>query len=345
VSSSTKRTSQTSTSQTSTSQAAATTPPQQNSLIITNPGVLALVQDQGRMGQHRIGLTVGGPMDPYAFCWANRLCSNVDNSSVIEISIGGFVAEFSQSTQIALTGAYADSKINGNPIPMWQTLSVLAGDVLKVGFASEGCRIYLAVQGGLLVKPQFGSSATVVREAIGGLDGRALTKGAVIALPPWQKQPNLMMPLTHQPNYQDKKPLRVVLGYQEASFSSVDKAHFFSSDYTVSNLMDRMGYRLTGPECRSTMSNMLSEGICHGAIQLPPDGQPIVLLNDRQTIGGYPKMGAMMARDTARLAQMTQGKTLSFEAVTIEQAHAINVLVKHKEDRIKLIHIDKKVQD
>ncbi len=309
-------------------------------MIISNPGVLALVQDMGRIGQHRIGLTVGGPMDPFSFHWANRLCSNSENSTAIELSIGGFSAEFTQDTQIALTGAVVDIKVNGQAAPMWHTLTIKAGDVLKVGFASEGCRIYLAVQGGFPVAPQFGSTATVVREAIGGLDGHALTKGSVMPLSPWQPQPNLMMPEMYRPYFLNPKPLRVVLGYQEASFSAVDKANFFSSDYTVSERMDRMGYRLTGYECRSSISNMLSEGISHGAIQLPPDGQPIVLLNDRQTIGGYPKMGSMIARDTARLAQMTQGKTVSFEAVTIEQAHAINLLSRHHESKIQLKSTD-----
>lgn len=304
---------------------------------ILNSGVLALVQDMGRIGQHRIGLTVGGPMDPFAFRWANRLCGNEDNASAIEVSIGGFVAEFSQATQVAVTGAVAQIKLNNQDVPMWQTLSVQEGDTLKISFASEGCRIYLAVQGGLPVAPQFGSTATVVRERIGGLNGGALMKEDELPLLPHVVQPICMMPFADRPDYSQTSPLRVVLGYQADSFSRLDKAHFFSSEYTVSERMDRMGYRLTGPTCQSSISSMLSEGICHGSIQLPPDGQPIVLLNDRQTIGGYPKMGAMIARDTARLAQMTQGKTVSFEAVTIQEAHAINVIAKHKEAQITLL--------
>lgn len=318
-------------------------------LIVNNPGVLALVQDSGRLGQHRIGLTVGGPMDPFAFRWANRLCGNDDNASVIEVSIGGFVAEFTQATQIAVTGAEVDVKLNNQAVEQWQTLSVSAGDVLKLGFASAGCRIYIAVQGGLQVAPQFGSSATVVREKMGGLSGEALSKGTSIELAPLEAKPMQMMPENSRPVYPQNsanektyeiKPLRVVLGYQADSFSRVDKAHFFSSEYTVSERMDRMGYRLTGPECCSTISNMLSEGICHGAIQLPPDGQPIILLNDRQTIGGYPKLGSVMARDTARLAQMTQGNKVFFEAVTIEDAHAINLLAQYKESQIQLLSLD-----
>ncbi|WP_191601481.1 biotin-dependent carboxyltransferase family protein [Marinomonas algicola] len=303
---------------------------------ILQPGVLSLVQDLGRIGKHRIGLTVGGPMDPFAFRWANRLCHNQDNESVIEISIGGFSAEFTQKTQIAITGATVDVKLNGKPVSMWETLDVNAGDVLKLGFASQGCRLYLAVLGGFNVEAQFGSTATVVRENLGGLSGKALIKGDVLTLHNTDFKARVAMPEQHRPDYADSSPLRVVLGYQADSFSRLDKTRFFHGEYTVSERMDRMGYRLTGPECHSSVSSMLSEGISHGAIQVPPDGQPIVLLNDRQTIGGYPKLGSVMSIDTARLAQMTQGKKVYFTPVTVEEAHAINVLARRKEARIEL---------
>lgn len=309
---------------------------------ILQPGVLALLQDAGRIGQHRIGLTVGGPMDPFAFRWANRLCHNQDNDSAIEISIGGFSTEFTESTQIAITGAKVDAKLNGNAVPMWETLNIAAGDVLKLGFATEGCRIYLAVLGGIQLEAQFGSTATVVREGLGGLptkSGKPLAKEDQLTLLPLPLKARVKMPETDRPDYTDTTPLNVVLGYQASSFSDLDKARFFNGEYTVSERMDRMGYRLTGPICKSSVTSMLSEGICHGAIQVPPDGQPIVLLNDRQTIGGYPKLGSVMALDTARLAQMTQGKTLTFSAVTTEEAHAINVLARRREANIELLSL------
>ncbi|MFT2112572.1 biotin-dependent carboxyltransferase family protein [Marinomonas sp. 2405UD68-3] len=309
---------------------------------ILQPGVLALLQDAGRIGQHRIGLTVGGPMDPFAFRWANRLCHNQYNDSAIEISIGGFSTEFTESTQIAITGAKVDAKLNGNAVPMWETLNIAAGDVLKLGFATEGCRIYLAVLGGIQLEAQFGSTATVVREGLGGLStksGKPLAKEDQLTLSTLPLKTRLKMPEADRPDYTDTTPLNVVLGYQTNSFSDLDKARFFNGEYTVSERMDRMGYRLTGPICKSSVTSMLSEGICHGAIQMPPDGQPIVLLNDRQTIGGYPKLGSVMARDTARLAQMTQGKTLTFYAVTTEEAHAINVLARRREANIELLSL------
>ncbi|MCZ2722021.1 biotin-dependent carboxyltransferase family protein [Marinomonas sp. 15G1-11] len=304
---------------------------------ILQPGVLALIQDLGRIGKHRIGLTVGGPMDPSAFRWANRLCHNPDNASAIEISIGGFAAEFLEPAQIAITGATVEVKINGKAVSMWETLNVHAGDTLKLGFATEGCRIYLAIQGGIELEAHFGSTATVVREGLGGLSGKPLAKGDLINVSHRDNKARLSMPTQHRPNYADQSPLRVVLGYQAESFSSLDKARFFHGEYTVSERMDRMGYRLTGPACHSSVSSLLSEGISHGAIQVPPDGQPIVLLNDRQTIGGYPKLGSVMALDTARLAQMTQGKKVHFTPVTVEEAHVINMLARNKDANIELL--------
>ncbi|KJZ15603.1 allophanate hydrolase [Marinomonas sp. S3726] len=315
-----------------------------NTFKVINPGVMSLLQDAGRFGQHNIGLTVGGPMDPFAFTWANRLCQNEVGATSIETTIGGLQLEAMTDTQIAITGAETQVKVNNQEQPMWQTLNIKAGDKIKLGFASQGARIYLAVAGGFDVEAQFGSTATVVREGIGGLTGAAssgkgLAKEDILASHDVTTISPLAMPKLAIPNYDAECVLHTVLGYQEASFSRVDKASFFSCEYTVSERADRMGYRMLGPAIHSSTSAMLSEGICHGAIQVPADGQPIVLLNDRQTIGGYPKIGSVMARDTAKLAQLTQGKKLRFEPVSIEDAHGINQIQKYKESQITLVKV------
>ena len=311
---------------------------------VLNPGVMSLLQDAGRFGQHNIGLTVGGPMDPFAFTWANRLCQNNDSSTVIETTIGGLQLEAMLDTQIAVTGAVTQVTVNKQEQAMWQTLNIKSGDKIKLGFASQGARIYLAVAGGFDVAPQFGSTATVVREGIGGLtgaesSGKGLAKMDVLASHNTTPISPIAIPELAIPNYDLDCVLHTVLGYQEASFSRIDKARFFSSEYTVSERADRMGYRMLGPQVCSSTNAMLSEGICHGAIQVPADGQPIVLLNDRQTIGGYPKLGSVMARDTAKLAQLTQGKKLRFEPITIEDAHGMNQIQKYKESQITLLKV------
>lgn len=315
-----------------------------NTFNVLNPGVMSLLQDSGRYGKHNIGLTVGGPMDPFAFYWANRLCQNEANSTLIETTIGGLQLEAMTDTHIAVTGAFTQVMVNNQEQAMWQTLRIKAGDKIKLGFASQGARIYLAVAGGFDVMPQFGSTATVVREGIGGLTGaesagKGLAKKDVLKTHKADSVGLFAMPSLAIPNYESDCVLHTVLGYQEASFSRVDKASFFSSEYTVSERADRMGYRMLGAKIQSSTTTMLSEGICHGAIQVPADGQPIVLLNDRQTIGGYPKLGSVMARDTAKLAQLTQGKTLRFEPITIEDAHGMNQIQKYKESQISLLKV------
>ncbi len=291
-------------------------------VTIIQPGMLALLQDAGRFGQHQIGLTTGGPIDPQAFAWANRLLANDANAVQIEASIGGLKLQINTDTQIAVTGADMPLLINGEAKPLWQTLNVRKGDVLTLGYSQQGCRTYIAVRGGFQVTPRFGSAATVVREGIGGLNGAALAAGDDLSVS--KSQPlieSCMVPEASRPVYENTINLRVIPGYQEKTFSRTQQRLFFSSEYTVSNSCDRMGYRLAGQNIKSSIEGILSEGICLGAIQIPADGQPIVLMNDRQTIGGYPKIGSVLSLDLARLGQLTPGGKVRFEPITIDCAH------------------------
>jgi biotin-dependent carboxylase-like uncharacterized protein len=296
-------------------------------LVVKQPGVLSLLQDNGRFGFHRLGLTNGGPLDAGAFNWANRLCENSPGTTALELTVGGLVVEVQQPVRLAVTGANADLSINGNAVDMWRTHCLEPGDSLKVGYASQGLRLYLAVTGGFSVEPQFGSTATVVREGVGGLCGRSLEAGDRLhceAFEASDSSSNWRLESGLRPRYRQEATLRMVPGYQQAQFSEESRARFFSSEYEVTNQSDRMGYRLKGPVITAQVDGVLSEGICHGAVQVPPDGQPIVLLNDRQTIGGYPKIGSVLALDTARLAQLRAGARVRFEAVSIDEARKIN---------------------
>lgn len=291
---------------------------------VINPGILSLLQDAGRHGQHAIGLTSGGPVDGEAFAWANRLLGNAADATQIEISVGGLQLQAHTETVIAVTGAAMPLTINGKPQPLWQTLNVQAGDRVALGYSSQGCRSYLAVQGGFDIAPQFGSTATVVRESVGGINGGALQAGDQL---PCAEAPHLaellQVPNTARPQYEQEVCLRVIPGYQEKSFTRQQQRLFFSSEYTVSNSCDRMGYRLSGAAITSSLDGILSEGICLGAIQIPADGQPIVLMHDRQTIGGYPKIGSVLSLDLARLGQLVPGGKVRFEPITIDCAHNI----------------------
>ena len=304
--------------------------------LVKQPGLLSLLHDRGRFGAHNLGLTTGGPLDPLAFDWANRLLGNDNNATCLEVSFGGLSLEAEVDTTIVITGAKKPCKINGTEINQWQTHSIKQGDLLELGFASEGVRAYLAVAGGFDIEPSFGSSSTVVREKIGGIQGDKLQAGDQLSCKSHTLSQQLRLADEDQPVYGKQATLRVVKGYQQAAFDHIQQFRFFNSEYIVTERSDRMGFRLEGEVIHSTMIGMLSEGICHGAIQIPADGQPIVLMNDRQTIGGYPKIGSVIPIDTARLAQLPPGSSIRFEAISIEQAHNLHWLEKSHFQRTHL---------
>lgn len=309
---------------------------------VLQPGILSLLQDAGRFGQHAIGLTTGGPLDKYSFESANRLCGNPVNSCAIEASVGGLSLEAQADTQIALTGGDAVLSINKKPVASWQTHTIKAGDRIELGFAQHNTRHYLAVKDGFKVAEMFGSASTVAREKLGGLDGSALKAGDII---PYQTQntaalPQFKLDASNRPDYSGDVLLRVVLGYQKDHFSSLQQRRFFTSEFTLDDRCDRMGFRTTGPEIKADIDGILSEGICFGAIQIPPDGQPIVLLNDRQTIGGYPKIGSVLSLDIPALTQRLPGTKVRFEAITIDEAQRQLHLARFREQHMRLIQLD-----
>lgn len=294
--------------------------------LVRQPGLLSLLHDRGRFGAHKLGLTTGGPLDGNAFDWANRLLANDVNATCLEISFGGLALEAQLDTSFVITGATAPCKLNDEPIEQWCTLDIKTGDKLEIGFTSAGTRCYLAVRGGFSIAPSFGSSSTVLREKIGGLNGDKLQAGDQLPCSSDSLSTHYYLATADRPEYSDFARLRVVPGYQQTAFSPVQQWRFFNSEYRLTERCDRMGFRLEGETVHSDMVGMLSEGICHGAVQIPADGQPIVLMNDRQTIGGYPKIGAVIPRDTAILSQLSPGSRVCFEAISIEQAHNIHCL-------------------
>jgi len=304
--------------------------------VVQQPGLLSLLQDRGRYGAHNLGLTTGGPLDFIAFDWANRLLGNDSNATGLEVGFGGLALTAEVESSFVITGAVAPCKLNGETIPQWQTMSIQPGDKLEIGFATEGTRTYLAVSGGFDISPSFGSSSTVVREKIGGIHGDKLQAGDHLPCANSRASSHYRLAEDDCPSYGDFASLRVVLGYQQAAFDPAQQWRFFNSEYCLTDRCDRMGFRLEGETVHSNMVGMLSEGICHGAIQIPADGQPIVLMNDRQTIGGYPKIGSVIPLDTARLAQLTPGSRVRFEAISIEQAHNIHCLQQARFKRTSL---------
>lgn len=319
-----------------------------DAFTILQPGILSLLQDSGRFGKHNIGLSNGGPLDKYSFDWANRLLDNDPNACVIEASIGGLVLESNIATQIAVTGGDATLSINQKTVLNWQTHAIKAGDIIAFGFTQVATRHYLAVKGGFQIEPMFGSCATVAREKLGGLRGCALQAGdklAGLSLSQAEALNEVMQKTSNRPDYLGSAKgadiiLRVILGYQQNSFSDLQKTRFFNNEFIISDKCDRMGFRLTGAEIKSDISGMLSEGICYGAIQIPADGQPIILLNDRQTIGGYPKIGSVLSLDIPKLTQRLAGASVYFEPISMNDAQCELHLAHYRYQNSKVRTLD-----
>jgi biotin-dependent carboxylase-like uncharacterized protein len=292
------------------------------------PGILSLLQDNGRFGYSALGLTNGGPADAQSAFFANQLLHNDSNATLIECSIGGLTLQAQCHSYIAVTGATLALGINGKNAELWTVHKVQPGDTITLGMVSRGVRAYLAVAGGLAVPAQFGSTATVLREGIGGLNGTPLQQGDILQAPTVSQLARRQLPLRWRPGFNRTLTLRLVEGYQAARFSTEQRQRFYMHSYTVTPQADRMGYKLSGAAITCAEQTLLSEGICYGAVQIPPDGQPIVLLNDRQTLGGYPKMGSVLSLDCAQLAQAQAGSQVYFTPISAEQAQRAVLLAK-----------------
>jgi biotin-dependent carboxylase-like uncharacterized protein len=284
---------------------------------------LCLLQDAGRFGVRHLGVTQGGGLDWRSMSWANWLLGNGLDASVIEITLGGFSVVAEDDCLLALAGADLGAQIDGQPLAPWRSFKLGKGQRLQFTQPLLGARAYLAAPGGFDAPKVLGSTATVVREELGGLDGmgRALAKGSSLKYS--TEAPLLVreLPREHVPDFNLDAPLDLVLGAQIGEFSGQSLFDAFNSAWTLDSRADRMGIRLLGTALQYQGKPMISEGIPLGAVQVPPDGQPIVLLNDRQTIGGYPRLGALTPLALARLAQCLPGAKVRLKPVVQDVAH------------------------
>lgn len=293
-------------------------------LQVMSSGMLSLIQDLGRYGVARHGLSAGGPADLHSHCWANQLLDNPSNASVLEITMGNASFLALDDILMSLTGADTNPHVDGEPMATWRSFLLRKGQTLKLGYAKTGFRCYLAVAGGFDTPKVFGSSATVVRNQLGGVGdepGRALQKGDL--LPASRSytngdKPFNWVPRLFIPKYSDEVSLSVIESYQSHLFSRQAKRTFYANRYQISDKSDRMGIRLQGEPVQMDLSGVISEGITYGSIQFPSNGQPIILLNDRQTLGGYPKIGCVSRMSLMKLAQARPGSTIHFYRGDIE---------------------------
>ena len=300
------------------------------SLEVIKAGFMALVQDYGRYGYQSIGVTNGGPMDEKAFLWANYLLDNDYNAPQLEISFGGFSAKFTQSTMIAVCGADLSATLNGETITPWRSYAVHAGDTIDFASPTSGLRSYLAVKGGFTLGKQLSSCSTVLREKLGGVnkDGKKLADGDSLSYNTYEHSIIKHVPAKFTPEYSNEITLRFIPNTSLTSAGEEALHTFISKPYEVTQNIDRMGYRLSGKAITTPLAGIISQGISMGAIQVPKDGQPIVLMRDRQSMGGYRLIGCVSYLDFPLLAQSLPGTKVSFTPIDVYEAEA--ELVVHK---------------
>lgn len=310
-------------------------------IVVERPGQLTTVQDLGRRGYQHLGVPVNGAMDEISHRMANLLVANEEGEATLEITLTGPRLHFQEDAVIAACGADMVPEVDGVPFPMWRPVRVAAGSRLTFARPRIGCRTYLAVAGGFDVPVVLGSRSTALLCGYGGLHGRALRKGDVLALrapdhahtarwvrllarrhhgmafPRWSvsrhKMPYRVVPQT----------VRVLGGRHWQAFPVAERQRFRAAEFRVGKDSDRMGYRLEGEPLKPVRGgDVLSEGVVAGAVQVPPGGQPIVLMADHQTTGGYPVIAVVASVDLPVVAQLAPGETLRFELVTHEQSYA-----------------------
>ena len=293
-------------------------------LVIDGAGAGSTLQDGGRHGYLRYGITAAGPMDPSMHATANRAVDNPLNATAIEISTGGIALSVADGPLgLAIVTAGFRVALDGEALPASVALTLMPGQTLSVRAGGTGAWGYLAVQGRIDVAPVLGSAATHTRSGLGGLDGRGLAPGDRLSVAEARSGPDA--PHRLLPHWLDRDPekIRVVLGPQEDFFDGDQIAAFLAGPWTVSPRGDRMACFVDGTPLRHAKGHdIVSDGVAMGAIQVPGNGLPIILMADRQSTGGYPKIATVIGADHGRLAQAQGGTRIAFEAVTIATAVA-----------------------
>lgn len=306
-----------------------------NTMRVERPGMLSVLQDGGRYGYQRFGVPVNGAMDEWSHRLANVLVGNEPEAAALEITLTGPTVRFAQDTLIALTGADMGVTVGGVPLPTHCAVMVRHDVPVVFGACRRGARTYLAVRGGFAPEPALGSRSTNLRAGFGGLAGRALCAGdrVAVASPRREMLPVARMMVQSATAFvaaprpdgdlvrATPEVVRFLPGPQWERFTAQSRECFEQAAFTVSNQSDRMGYRLEGPSLAlSAPLEMVSEAVSFGTVQVPPSGAPIVLMADRQSVGGYPKIAYVISADLPTLAQAMPGTALRFRAVTADVA-------------------------
>jgi len=288
---------------------------------ILNPGLMTTIQDLGRYGYAHLGVTPAGAADALALRVANLLLGNDENTAALEMTLLGATVEFERAAMVALTGAQVECRLGTARAPMWKAFPVLPGAVLKCGAITGGARTYLAVQGGFRLKPAMGSVATLRSAHLGGLEGRALKAGDRLDVRHVDAIGVRRISRQALAYLESRRELRLTPGPQASWFGREGLERLQQGAYVVSGDSDRRGIRFQGEALAlPPKSQLITEGISLGAMQVPPDGQPIILFVDQQTTGGYPKAANVIAVDLRHVAQLRPRDEVHFRMVTVDEA-------------------------
>jgi antagonist of KipI len=299
--------------------------------VITGAGFLTSVQDLGRTGFRQFGVSTSGALDSFALRIANLLVENDEGAAGLEITLGGLQLQFEDKRIVAWCGGEFDVQIGSRALPPGHVARLQCGEELKFGRAQIGCRCWLAISGGIDVPVVLGSRSTDLRANFGGLEGRTMCDGDVLALltrpgspipatdvSSWTAPHGWTSPASRHPS------LRFIRGVDWNQFNDVTIQRFTEHEFTVSPDSDRMGVRFDGPELkRENETDLISEGVAPGTIQVPPSGKPILLLGDCQTIGGYPKIAHVITVDLGIAAQLRADDAVRFSEVSLQDAHRL----------------------
>lgn len=293
---------------------------------VLKAGMLTTVQDLGRTGYQSQGFSVAGVMDARSFKIANLLLDNPENEAVLEFTLIGPTLQFTSETIIAITGGDFTPTLNGEPVPMYEAVYINRGDILKFGSARTGSRGYIAFSSYLDIPVVMGSRCTNLKSRIGGYKGRKLKDEDYIGFRIKRRYLPYFLSRKLKPDdfSEERATLRVVMGPQDEMFSKQGIDTFLSEEYTVTSDFDRMGCRLEGAFIAPKDSlDMISDGIAYGSVQVPSHGKPIILLSDRQTTGGYPKIATVASVDIPKLVQRKTDHKIRFTAISVQEAQRL----------------------
>jgi antagonist of KipI len=315
-------------------------------VIVEKPGMLTTVQDLGRYGNQRNGIIVSGAMDSLSIKMANLIVGNNENEAALEVTLLGPSLRFLINSVIAICGGDLSPTLNKDPIPLNKPIFVQEGDLLEFGTLKNGCRSYIAFKGGIQVEGVLGSKSTCIPAGFGGFNGRSLIKDDILPihnypeLKPfkikWQLSPHFSA------NWTSNNTLRFIKGRQYHMFDEESLDHFKSKSYQITKDSNRMGYRIQGHNLSLTQQQeILTEGVTFGSVQIPSNGQPIILMADRQTTGGYPKIAQIISIDLPILAQLKPGDTIVFEEISLKEAQQMAIQLENKLRSLKKIILQK----